>query len=254
MAVTTCICTTQALCWSREKGEFKSEYEDAGPLCAVAFDADFREPAAIWRVWTFLASYTAAEMTFRAFFIHRDIVRVQTERREGKLTADAAASEAMRAPAQHLASLFEQATVTQPSPSPPPPPLASIFEDRLSVETTDYDDVRPEPPCITDEYEDDLMPDPTKSKPIHPADTEAMVPWYSMMLMFTAVDIIIQLKVFLGKFDARTIQSAVHGTWGGERRKKLGCLPPTSAASGEELSGCVFDYTSPSRGTANVSD
>ena len=101
-----------------------------------------------------------------------------------------------------------------------------------------------------------------------------MVPWYSLLLVYTAFDIIIQLSVFMGRYDARTMQPAVHGTWGGKRMKKSKKKKnkkkkkkkkkkgpkggPDTGSSGSEsdssssstsdldLAGCVFDESSSS--------
>ena len=55
--------------------------------------------------------------------------------------------------------------------------------------------------------------------PDRPKDTLMMVPWYSLLLVYTAFDIIVQMKVMLGRYDARSMQTAVHESWGGERRR-----------------------------------
>ena len=106
-----------------------------------------------------------------------------------------------------------------------PPPLANP---RTHQDDQDHHEDQ-------DEYED-----PT-TRTIRPTDTEVMVPWYSLLLVFTAVDILIQLKVFLGRFDARTLQPANHHSWGGKRKKQLPLDDEREESA--ELSGCVFDYS-----------
>jgi hypothetical protein len=85
-----------------------------------------------------------------------------------------------------------------------------------------------------------------------------MVPWYSLLLVYTAFDIIIQLSVFMGRYDARTMQPAVHSTWGGKRKKKKkkkgkkkkkddggdGDEETASDDDDFDLAGCVFDEKS----------
>ena len=75
-----------------------------------------------------------------------------------------------------------------------------------------------------------------------------MVPWYSLLLVYTAFDIIIQLSVFMGRYDARTMQPAVHQTWGGKRKKKNKRKKKGNKWGEEEeeeeekdLAGCVFE-------------
>ncbi|KAF4320929.1 hypothetical protein BBO99_00000706 [Phytophthora kernoviae] len=43
-----------------------------------------------------------------------------------------------------------------------------------------------------------------------PEQNLSMVPWYSMLLFDTVFDLLISLKVFLGRFDMRTMQRALH--------------------------------------------
>ncbi|GMF09794.1 unnamed protein product [Phytophthora lilii] len=43
-----------------------------------------------------------------------------------------------------------------------------------------------------------------------PEQNLPMVPWYSMLLFDTVFDLLISLKVFLGRFDMRTMQRALH--------------------------------------------
>ncbi len=42
-----------------------------------------------------------------------------------------------------------------------------------------------------------------------PADTLSMVPWYGIAMTTTAIDLIISFKLFLGRFDMRTLQFAL---------------------------------------------
>ena len=249
LAVTAITCTMQALCWSRTRKEFKSEYREGGPACAVAFHSSSVQADAIWRVFYYLMVWTAVTVAKRSFARHRDFVKLLAERCEGQGMANEASA----------AHLDGRGTSTP------------IFERKHKSDKTDYDDVSGEGPSIVGDYEDLLPPDPTKVKQIAPKDTEVMVPWYSLLLVHTAFDIMIQLKVFLGRFDARMLQPAVHDTWGGKRKKHIGPsaepttatssarLPPpipsaaAAAASSEELAGCVFDFSA-QRGTAAAKD
>ncbi|KAI9989837.1 hypothetical protein PInf_020124 [Phytophthora infestans] len=43
-----------------------------------------------------------------------------------------------------------------------------------------------------------------------PEQNLPMVPWYSMLLFDTVFDLLISLKIFLGRFDMRTMQRALH--------------------------------------------
>uniref|UniRef100_A0AAV1T0I2 Calcineurin-like phosphoesterase domain-containing protein n=1 Tax=Peronospora matthiolae TaxID=2874970 RepID=A0AAV1T0I2_9STRA len=48
------------------------------------------------------------------------------------------------------------------------------------------------------------------SERLAPDQNLPMVPWYSMLLIDTGFDLLISLKVFLGRFDMRTMQRALH--------------------------------------------
>lgn len=42
-----------------------------------------------------------------------------------------------------------------------------------------------------------------------PQNVHAMVPWYSFLLFLSSFDILVQFLVFLGRYDARTMQPAL---------------------------------------------
>ncbi|GMH85648.1 hypothetical protein TrVE_jg6357 [Triparma verrucosa] len=133
--------------------------------------------------------------------------------------------------------------------SPPisPPPSSSKSKSPGPKVSTSFDDY------VSSDDEDLLSYDrptfPSTSVLEKPKNTLMMVPWYSLLLVYTAFDIIIQLKVMLGRYDARSMQASVHGTWGGSRSVKHSPSSPSKTDEDEEgneeectlPAGCVFD-------------
>ncbi|KAE9352039.1 hypothetical protein PF008_g5634, partial [Phytophthora fragariae] len=64
------------------------------------------------------------------------------------------------------------------------------------------------------EVEDNEMDELSEGEHGHerlpPEQNLPMVPWYSMLLFDTVFDLLISLKIFLGRFDMRTMQRALH--------------------------------------------
>mmetsp|Transcript_27634 Transcript_27634/g.42846 ORF Transcript_27634/g.42846 Transcript_27634/m.42846 type:complete len:1310 (+) Transcript_27634:227-4156(+) len=82
-----------------------------------------------------------------------------------------------------------------------------------------------------------------------PRGALAMVPWYSILLLDSVFDILVQLKLFVGRFDARTMQPALSNTIAVPSKKSRS---PTSKQKEDDNAnfedfiksnpGCVFDY------------
>ncbi|CAI5714636.1 unnamed protein product [Peronospora destructor] len=63
----------------------------------------------------------------------------------------------------------------------------------------------------TDEEDNDELAEGENGQELLPPEQNlSMVPWYSMFLFDTVFDLLISLKVFLGRFDMRTMQRALH--------------------------------------------
>ena len=78
-----------------------------------------------------------------------------------------------------------------------------------------------------------------------PQDTLPMVPWYSVVLIYSVFDLLVAFKVFLGRYDARTMQPALHKR---EKKDKKESEPKdTRRKSWDRLksdySGCLFDMS-----------
>ncbi|CAI5703424.1 unnamed protein product [Peronospora effusa] len=61
-----------------------------------------------------------------------------------------------------------------------------------------------------EEDSDELAEKENGQEFLPPEQNLSMVPWYSMLLFDTVFDLLISLKVFLGRFDMRTMQRALH--------------------------------------------
>ncbi|KAG7401456.1 hypothetical protein PHYBOEH_001001 [Phytophthora boehmeriae] len=61
-----------------------------------------------------------------------------------------------------------------------------------------------------DEDDDEFEEGENGHERLPPEQNLPMVPWYSMLLFDTAFDLLISLKLFLGRFDMRTMQRALH--------------------------------------------
>ena len=60
--------------------------------------------------------------------------------------------------------------------------------------------------CSDDESSESDSDDSVAKLPKRPSGTLGMVPWYTLLLIYTAFDIFVQAIVFLNRFDARTMQ------------------------------------------------
>jgi hypothetical protein len=63
---------------------------------------------------------------------------------------------------------------------------------------------------LVDDDDDELLEEENGHERLPPEQNLSMVPWYSMLLFDTVFDLLISLKVFLGRFDMRTMQRALH--------------------------------------------
>ncbi|CAI5732946.1 unnamed protein product [Peronospora farinosa] len=61
-----------------------------------------------------------------------------------------------------------------------------------------------------EEDSDELAEKENGQEFLPPEQNLSMVPWYSMLLFDTVFELLISLKVFLGRFDMRTMQRALH--------------------------------------------
>jgi hypothetical protein len=236
LVVTLIVCATQAHCWNRDTNEFKTDYATGGPICAACFEDHHTKPEHIIRVWMFTIVWMSVDYAVRGVSFDRIVINGENLRSRGRLSTAVSPGKA-RGKSNNCSN------------------RTAAFN---RSDSKDYDADGYESDSIADQSShipdlDDLdPPDPTNKK-IRPTNTEVMVPWYSLLLVFTAVDILISLKVFLGRFDARTLQPANHVNWGGKRKKKLGnsnAADRDGAIDDEdsdkldsELSGCVFDYS-----------
>ena len=95
---------------------------------------------------------------------------------------------------------------------------------------------------------------PSKIKFFHkkgieqPSDTLPMVPWFSVMLIASVFDILVQLKVFLGRYDARTLQPVLNQKRASRKKQMKESKHTKSTSSDDDVKprecypGCVFDY------------
>ncbi|KAG3116671.1 hypothetical protein PI124_g5888 [Phytophthora idaei] len=63
---------------------------------------------------------------------------------------------------------------------------------------------------VEDDEVDELSEGENGHELLPPEQNLPMVPWYSMLLFDTVFDLLISLKIFLGRFDMRTMQRALH--------------------------------------------
>lgn len=85
-----------------------------------------------------------------------------------------------------------------------------------------------------------------------PQDTLAMVPWFHVMLIKSAFDLLVSLHIFLGRFDARKMQVALRKTFNAKDGDTLGVFDFTQKSHMEQRSpdsdpldtGFWFDFMS----------
>jgi len=114
---------------------------------------------------------------------------------------------------------------------------------------------------VTDEFLDYSSDDSSNSgettlAPIsteEPKDTLDMVPWLSLFAAHSVLDIFLQLKVFLGRVDARAMQAALQQRQRCEMRENETISPSSNEIKNpntafelmkESNPGCIFDHTS----------
>ena len=83
-----------------------------------------------------------------------------------------------------------------------------------------------------------------------PQDTLPMVPWYSVVLIYSVFDLLVAFKVFLGRYDARTMQPALHKSRrnscsNNEKVKRADSTPIEKDWDRLKFdySGCLFDMS-----------
>ena len=128
---------------------------------------------------------------------------------------------------------------------------SKCFDNHLSIITREYNSPNGcnESFFVSEEMNDDMnsyAQTETKSalflRPQDgPKDTLPMVPWYSLIAARSIFDVLVQLKVFLGRFDARSMQSALHNNI-----VPVGCTNDDIEDGIERLKrkyhGCIFEY------------
>lgn len=83
-----------------------------------------------------------------------------------------------------------------------------------------------------------------------PKDTLDMVPWLSLFAAHSTIDIFLQLKVFLGRVDARSMQTALQQRIRTDYKSRISNFDnhqdrnETLQRVKETYPGCVFDHTS----------
>ena len=88
-----------------------------------------------------------------------------------------------------------------------------------------------------------------------PQDTLPMVPWLSLFAAHSVLDIFLQMKVFLGRVDARLMQPALDGIHSNntnrEKVDKSKMKDPSVLFSHlrEKYPGCIYDYSRRERAT-----